>query len=211
MPLFRSKKVVIEARHYSPDTNPESAADIIEWSGAEVGVDSISGSPTYVVIPTLEGPMTVNDGDYVIKGLVGEFYPCKPDVFHQKYEPIFEGECGGEDWEKQEEFEQPPTFEQDLDAVLNKHSQEIASNTPDYILANYLRSSLIAYQTAVIGRDRWWRREADLAAGVDPVELAEEDSEKRQHHNYDSSNPRPHELSDKCWCNPTIMKVEGKK
>ena len=37
---------------------------------------------------TLEGKMKANIGDYIIKGVKGEFYPCKPDVFHKKYEKI---------------------------------------------------------------------------------------------------------------------------
>lgn len=44
------------------------------------------------VIETLEGEMTVSDGDYIIKGVQGEFYPCKPDIFHETYE-IVEGEA----------------------------------------------------------------------------------------------------------------------
>lgn len=40
------------------------------------------------VIPTLEGNMTVGVGDYIIKGVRGEFYPCKPDIFLQTYEEI---------------------------------------------------------------------------------------------------------------------------
>lgn len=39
-------------------------------------------------IETLEGPMTVNHGDYIIKGVQGEFYPCKPDIFDKTYEII---------------------------------------------------------------------------------------------------------------------------
>lgn len=39
-------------------------------------------------IKTLEGDMTASEGDYIIKGLRGEFYPCKPDVFEKKYELI---------------------------------------------------------------------------------------------------------------------------
>lgn len=39
-------------------------------------------------IDTLEGQMTVSDGDYIIKGVNGEFYPCKPDIFHKTYEII---------------------------------------------------------------------------------------------------------------------------
>lgn len=201
MPLFRSKKVVIEARHFAPSTNPESAADIIEWSDAITGVDT--NGENYYVIQTLEGPMTVSEGDYVIKGLVGEFYPCKPDVFHQKYESIFEGECGGDDWERKEEQPEPPTFEEELRALINKHSLEGLSDTPDFVLASFLSNVLTDWNHATRARDDWnktW-----------PVMAAAEDSEKRQHHNYDSSNLRPHELSDECWCNPTVEKVEGAK
>ena len=39
-------------------------------------------------IRTLEGNMSVSIGDYVIKGVQGEFYPCKPDIFEQTYEPV---------------------------------------------------------------------------------------------------------------------------
>ena len=40
------------------------------------------------VIETLEGDMKVSDGDYIIKGVQGEFYPCKPDIFEQTYEAV---------------------------------------------------------------------------------------------------------------------------
>lgn len=43
---------------------------------------------TILEIPTLEGNMRADIGDYIIKGLRGEFYPCKPDVFHKKYELV---------------------------------------------------------------------------------------------------------------------------
>ena len=41
-----------------------------------------------MTIKTLEGDMTANVGDYIIKGVKGEFYPCKPDIFEQTYEPV---------------------------------------------------------------------------------------------------------------------------
>lgn len=45
------------------------------------------GQPcTIVVIHTLEGDMTARDGDYIIKGIKGEFYPCKKDIFEETYE-----------------------------------------------------------------------------------------------------------------------------
>ncbi len=40
-----------------------------------------------LIIKTLEGDMVASTGDYIIRGLRGEYYPCKPDVFHAKYEP----------------------------------------------------------------------------------------------------------------------------
>lgn len=44
--------------------------------------------PDYLIIPTLEGDMRAELGDFIIKGLKGEIYPCKPDVFHAKYEAV---------------------------------------------------------------------------------------------------------------------------
>jgi hypothetical protein len=41
-----------------------------------------------IVIPTLEGRMKVSDGDWIIKGVAGEFYPCKPDIFEKTYELV---------------------------------------------------------------------------------------------------------------------------
>lgn len=40
------------------------------------------------VIETLEGNMVVSDGDYIIKGVQGEYYPCKPDIFHETYDKV---------------------------------------------------------------------------------------------------------------------------
>lgn len=47
---------------------------------------------TMVVIHTLEGDMTATDGDYIIKGIKGEFYPCKKAIFEETYEIVTEGE-----------------------------------------------------------------------------------------------------------------------
>ena len=44
----------------------------------------------YVIIPTLEGNMKANLYDYIIKGVNGEFYPCKPDIFEKTYEKVEE-------------------------------------------------------------------------------------------------------------------------
>ncbi len=47
-------------------------------------------------------------------------------------------------------------FRSDLENLINQHSMENASNTPDFILADYLRSCLDSFDVAVIGRDKWY-------------------------------------------------------
>jgi hypothetical protein len=54
--------------------------------------DSLDGTGIKVVIPTLEGTMLGAKGDFIIKGVNGEFYPCKPDIFEKTYEKV-EGEA----------------------------------------------------------------------------------------------------------------------
>lgn len=68
----------------------------IQWDGTEETYYIIKKvcptvKPHYVnclLIPTLEGDMIANKGDYIIQGLIGETYPCKPTVFKQKYEEL---------------------------------------------------------------------------------------------------------------------------
>lgn len=50
-----------------------------------MAIDPANGQ---MLIATLEGVMRVSYGDYVVRGVAGEFYPCKPDVFHAKYAPV---------------------------------------------------------------------------------------------------------------------------
>lgn len=78
MPFFRKKPVVIEAHNYVgvySDFLKAWLGDAAFWSDQQ----------TLNVI-TLEGPVTVSRGDWIIKGVKGEFYPCKPDIFKQTYE-----------------------------------------------------------------------------------------------------------------------------
>jgi len=49
-------------------------------------------SDNYLYIDTLEGTMKANIGDYIIRGIKGEFYPCKPDIFEQTYEEVKDGD-----------------------------------------------------------------------------------------------------------------------
>lgn len=88
MPLFRKKPVVIEARQLVG--GPIDVYDLKEWCGGvlftETAEDRQSLVPN-IVIHTLEGDMIAAPGDWIIKGMNGEFYPCKPDIFAKTYEP----------------------------------------------------------------------------------------------------------------------------
>ncbi len=77
---FRKKPVVIEAELY--DGSKESIARICRLG------NSILLYSDHLVIKTLEGNHRANLGDYIIKGVKGELYPCKPDIFAQTYEKV---------------------------------------------------------------------------------------------------------------------------
>jgi len=86
---FRKKPIVVEARQWAPPrsesatTNREELAGWLRWLPSTVGLvgDSLS-------IKTLEGVMVVQPGDWIIKGMAGEFYPCKDDIFAATYEQV---------------------------------------------------------------------------------------------------------------------------
>ena len=82
MVQYRKKPVVIEAikLKFSMDSQDE----IIQWSNNTIQKGLDGG----LKIPTLEGIMIANTGDYIIKGVKGEFYPCKPDIFEMTYEKL---------------------------------------------------------------------------------------------------------------------------
>lgn len=81
---FRKKPVVIEAIQFVNDE--QRIIEIQEFLGGDIRLDYSEGQPA-LKIETLEGTMTASVGDYIIKGVKGEFYPCKPDIFEQTYEP----------------------------------------------------------------------------------------------------------------------------
>lgn len=89
---FRKKPVVIEAIQFTR----KSFNDIVKWIDAERTTmvewdyDSKIDDDTYIVIKTLEGNMKVNLTDWVIRGVKGEFYPCKDDIFKMTYEECSE-------------------------------------------------------------------------------------------------------------------------
>jgi hypothetical protein len=102
---FRKKPVVIEARQW--DGTAEGATPIIDWiimNGPrsaryrERRVEALTPyraddinqivHPAHIAIDTLEGTMHASVGDWIIRGVQGEFYPCKPDIFAATYETV---------------------------------------------------------------------------------------------------------------------------
>ena len=85
---FRKKPVVIEAFKYGIDYRPDWFSDKVTSNEiiTYVGTDLRDPSEYYCEIKTLEGIMRGNCGDYIIKGVKGEIYACKPDIFEMTYE-----------------------------------------------------------------------------------------------------------------------------
>jgi len=83
---YRKKPVVVEAVQFTYDTEDE----ILCWlSDNKVNhCSSFIDNEAVIAIETLEGVMTASIGDYIIKGIQGEFYPCKPDIFVKTYEGV---------------------------------------------------------------------------------------------------------------------------
>lgn len=86
---YRKKPVVIEAFKWTggqdQTEDPEWIVEAIESGTVEIISENGSLS---MFIYTLEGTMRADAGDYVIKGVKGELYPCKPDIFEQTYEEV---------------------------------------------------------------------------------------------------------------------------
>lgn len=82
MAMYRKKPVVIEARQLRPDI----VTNIATWCGGATRGVSLPREQWAVDIETLEGTMRAEMGDWIIKGVKGEFYPCKPDIFEATYE-----------------------------------------------------------------------------------------------------------------------------
>jgi hypothetical protein len=86
MKQYRKKPVVIEAVIWNNNFD-----EMYEFMDADnhLGIVGMkSDNPNILQIRTLEGIMDAELGDYIIKGVKGEFYPCKPDIFEMTYEEV---------------------------------------------------------------------------------------------------------------------------
>ena len=98
---FRKRPVIINAMQIPTDGDPSGAIAVYQWiesntqgsfdpyadmlPGSGVSIDPGTG---FMLIATLEGVMQAKPGDWIIQGVQGEFYPCKPDIFAATYERV---------------------------------------------------------------------------------------------------------------------------
>lgn len=82
MTKYRKKPVVIDAWQLTKENVEVGIPDWIELDTVHIFDDGV----LFAEIHTLEGTMQASEGDYIIKGVQGEFYACKPDIFEQTYE-----------------------------------------------------------------------------------------------------------------------------
>lgn len=86
---YRKKPVIIEAIQF--EDNSDRIIEIHEFMGGDtIRVNYEDKDNPYLKIETLEGIMKAPVGDYIIKGVNGEFYPCKPDIFEKTYERVID-------------------------------------------------------------------------------------------------------------------------
>ena len=91
MAKYRKKPVVIEAVQWTGD----NLREIIDFTGLHESAKKWTWEEYEKVVAlqglkifTLEGPLNASPGDYIIKGVQGEFYPCKPDIFEATYDRV---------------------------------------------------------------------------------------------------------------------------
>lgn len=88
MPKFRKKSVEIEARQYLNDANSYEVLHWINEGQLANGKRFATWKNNTLTVPTLEGELIASIGDWIIKGVSGEFYPCKPEIFAVTYDAI---------------------------------------------------------------------------------------------------------------------------
>ena len=88
--IYRKKPVEIEAWKFTREALKSDDSWVRLYRNELHLISQYGGEVLYIEIDTLEGTMRANLGDFIIKGVQGEFYPCKPDIFEQTYEKVEE-------------------------------------------------------------------------------------------------------------------------
>ncbi|MDO5116375.1 MAG: hypothetical protein Q4D58_09795 [Synergistaceae bacterium] len=122
---YTKRPVEIEAVRFEDSVECFDKLQALGLDPARIGRDV---EPPVLRIDTLEGEMTAQLGDYIIKGVRGEFYPCKPDIFEETYIPT--GKC---DWKVRLELEYKELSErvEKLEAMLEKYRAGILGFKPN--------------------------------------------------------------------------------
>lgn len=183
MSKFTKKPVTIEAVQFTEDTKNQAFNFITcnhypHWDEA--------GRPV-IRIETLEGEMTASFGDWIIKGVEGEFYPCKPAIFDKTYLPAIDPVLVEEAWEKLAPWKTEPS---DVDGVVLPQldpSEKNMASAKDWIaiLPHDSKSLQIALLSAEESR---LEREDQLR-----VAIAQRDAARKQ------INPS-YQMTDCCMC-----------
>lgn len=87
MVKYRKKPVIIDAIQFKRDCF-EEIREFTNGKAYNFRTERCINGKSYCEIETLEGTHTATEGDYIIKGVKGEFYPCKPDIFEMTYELV---------------------------------------------------------------------------------------------------------------------------
>lgn len=82
MPWFKKKPIPVEARQFTA----AAALPVADWCLGHLAYQE--NEAVYLIVPTLEGPMKANLGDWIIRGVQGEFYPCKESIFKETYDQV---------------------------------------------------------------------------------------------------------------------------
>lgn len=87
MKKYRKKPVVIDALQFTRDSQIEMVK-FTEGKLYDIKIPRCIDGVMTATVNTLEGTYTVTENDYVIRGIQGEYYPCKPDIFYETYEEV---------------------------------------------------------------------------------------------------------------------------
>ncbi len=89
MPRYRKKPVEIEAIRWTG----ENINEVYAFAEAHTDVPALTVQDGNVAVETLEGTMRAEAGDWIIRGVHGELYPIKPDIFEETYDPVGPGDA----------------------------------------------------------------------------------------------------------------------
>lgn len=83
---YRKKPIIVDAMQF----DGENGNSVVQWviDNGGIGQTVFNAYKKIMLIRTLEGEMTARPKDWIIRGVSGEFYPCKPDIFEATYEPV---------------------------------------------------------------------------------------------------------------------------